>query len=79
MVPDRDDGMEEEPLEFEEEGRAEGEHEEGAPRRGPESVLAGISPNTLKLVLAGVIVLAVALVVLTSRYKKVSVQPLCGG
>ena len=64
---------EHEEEEYEEEEHEEGYdegYEEGAPRRGPQSVLAGISPNTLKFVLAGVIVLAVALVVLASNYKK---------
>ncbi len=46
------------------------EYEEGAPRGKLDSALAGISPKTLKLVLVGVVVFAVALVVLASRYKK---------
>ena len=102
MAPDRDDGIEEEPFDFDEEdlqielpqpearranrGHEEEEYdeeydeeheeehdeeyEEGVPRGKVDSVLAGISPKTLKLVLVGVVVFAVALVVLASRYKK---------
>lgn len=46
------------------------ESEEGAPYGKLDSALAGISPKTLKRVLVGVVIFAVALVVLASRYKK---------